>query len=451
MGMGVKMTKKEKLKKKVGNIVPKPTKPKKPDLDTGPIEVNESEGGTAEHIGAEDEVFESLNGIERNEHYRFIANQKYFNICVYVLGTVAVAAFIIYGIMHLSSIVQAIRNFLSIISTFIAGFFIAFILNPLVKWLERVLFTKIIPVKRARNRMTYSIVITYIIIVGLIVLGVSYIIPQLATSVSDLVKRQEYLYRDALEFLNSLEERFPQIDFAYIEKKLESMWPQLVNYGTNLVMDVFPRLLSLGISIARVTINVLLSIAISIYMLFDKRGLAKMSVRFVYTLLPAKKAFPLTETLRECGSIFTNFLVGKTIDSTIIGIICFVAMSIVGLPFAMLVSVIVGITNMIPYFGPFIGAIPGILLFLFLNPMDAVIFTIMIFIIQQFDGWVLGPLILGEKTGMGPLWIIFAITVGGAYWGVLGMFLGVPVIAVIAYLMNRLIDEKLKKKHVDIK
>jgi predicted PurR-regulated permease PerM len=116
------------------------------------------------------------------------------------------------------------------------------------------------------------------------------------------------------------------------------------------------------------------------------------------------------------------------------------------LPYALLLSVIVGVTNMIPYFGPFIGAVPGILLFLVIDPVKAVILAIIILAIQQFDGWVLGPYILGEKTGIGPLWVIFAITIGGAYFGVLGMFLGVPVVAVVSFLLTRAIDFNLKKK-----
>ena len=133
-----------------------------------------------------------------------------------------------------------------------------------------------------------------------------------------------------------------------------------------------------------------------------------------------------------------------------IGIICFIATSLLDLEYAVLISVIVGITNMIPYFGPFIGAVPGVVLYLCIKPLDAVVFVIMIFILQQFDGWVLGPKILGDSTGLSPLWVIFGITVGGAYGGVIGMFLGVPVVAVAAYLLNQAVSGVLKKKRIDI-
>ena len=138
------------------------------------------------------------------------------------------------------------------------------------------------------------------------------------------------------------------------------------------------------------------------------------------------------------------------IDSLIIGILCFIIMLILHLPYALLISVIVGITNMIPYFGPFIGAVPGVIIFFFINPKLSLIFIIMILALQQFDGLYLGPKILGDLTGIKPLWVIFGVTVGGALFGVMGMFLGVPTVAVLSYLFGILIEKKLKKKGISL-
>jgi predicted PurR-regulated permease PerM len=132
----------------------------------------------------------------------------------------------------------------------------------------------------------------------------------------------------------------------------------------------------------------------------------------------------------------------------IIGVLCFLLMLILRLPYAFLISIVVGITNMIPYFGPFIGAVPGILVILFISPVQALIFAIMILCLQQFDGLILGPKILGSSTGMTPLWIIFAITVGGSLAGIIGMFLGVPVVAFLNYLGDRYLSHLLRKKHI---
>lgn len=137
-------------------------------------------------------------------------------------------------------------------------------------------------------------------------------------------------------------------------------------------------------------------------------------------------------------------------DSLIIGILCFIAMSILQLPYSLLLSVIVGITNMIPYFGPIIGAIPGFVIYLFIDPKLSLFFAIMILILQQFDGLYLGPKILGDLTGIKPLWVIFGIVIGGAYFGAVGMFLGVPTVAVFMYLADLFIESKLKKKKIDL-
>ena len=152
----------------------------------------------------------------------------------------------------------------------------------------------------------------------------------------------------------------------------------------------------------------------------------------------------------QCNHIFNGFLFGKVIDSLIIGLLCLIAMTILRLPFALLLSVIVCITNLIPYFGPIFGAIPGVLIYLFMDPKLSLVFAIMILILQQFDGLYLGPKILGDLTGIKPLWVIFGITVGGAYFGVIGMFLGVPTVAVFMYLVDLFMEKKLQKKKLQL-
>ena len=183
-------------------------------------------------------------------------------------------------------------------------------------------------------------------------------------------------------------------------------------------------------------------------MLYDKKRLMRSCWKIIYAFLPQKRIPACHEILSECNRLFSSFVVGKFIDSSIIGVLCFILMTILRLPDGLLISVIVGVTNMIPYFGPFIGAIPGILILLFVKPVKALIFAIMVLCLQQFDGLILGPKILGDSTGMKPLWIIFAITVGGSMFGVIGMFLGVPVVAIINYLFDLYLQYRLKKKNI---
>jgi predicted PurR-regulated permease PerM len=164
--------------------------------------------------------------------------------------------------------------------------------------------------------------------------------------------------------------------------------------------------------------------------------------------MPKKTADTTRKVLRESASIFSSFIIGKVVDSLIIGIICFICMTIFRFPYALLISVAVGVTNIIPYFGPYIGGVIGGIIILIVNPVKVIFFAIMILVIQQFDGLYLGPKILGEKTGLRPLWVIFSIIVGGKLFGVIGMFLGVPCVAVISYILNLIIEYLLKKKNI---
>ena len=281
-----------------------------------------------------------------------------------------------------------------------------------------------------------------------------YVIPQITDSIvsvaGDVTVQLNEIYEKRFTYESMLQEYFPEIDLKFIADKIEEMWPTLLSAMTNLTKDLVPKVIGMTVSVARLAINILLSIAISIYMLFDRRKLLKMGTQVVYAVLPTARAKLFCVRMRECSRIFSGFVSGKALDSLIIGIICFIATSLLGLEYAVLISVIVGITNMIPYFGPFIGAVPGVVLYLCIKPVDAVVFVIMIFVLQQFDGWVLGPKILGDSTGLSPLWVIFGITVGGAYGGVIGMFLGVPMVAVAAYLLNQAVSGVLKKKRIDV-
>ena len=186
---------------------------------------------------------------------------------------------------------------------------------------------------------------------------------------------------------------------------------------------------------------------ISIYIILDMKKLKRSARKVVYALSPKKKEQEVWETMKQCSHIFNGFLIGKMIDSLIIGILCLIAMSILKLPYALLLSLIVCITNMIPYFGPIIGAIPGVMIYLFIDIRYAFIFALMILILQQFDGNYLGPKILGNSVDLNPLWIILAVLIGGAFMGPVGMFVGVPVFATIKTFASEYVNRKYIEKY----
>ena len=302
-----------------------------------------------------------------------------------------------------------------------------------------------------------AIILAYVIVLGVIAVGMVFAVPQIINSIRDLTERIPVVYRSIFNFLIRFEKRhpelwelFPDMDIKTLNQQLAGIFPNIVGYGSKLLGNLLPAVYSFSVSIVKGLINLLLAIFISIYMIFSKDTFKYDAKRMVYAIFSKEKGDVICETCAECNDIFSSFLISKAIDSLIIGILCFILMTILQLPYAVLLSVIVGITNMIPYFGPFIGAIPGVLIYLCTDWKVALVFAIMILCLQQFDGLILGPKLLGQSTGLSPIWVIFGITVGGAYFGVVGMFVGVPVVAVIAYLCNRFVSARLSKRNVSI-
>lgn len=382
--------------------------------------------------------------------HKFQTNRNYFIISIYALTVIAIGTIIISLILNFSYTVSAIKQVINVLSPFIVAFFIAYILNPIVIAIDNRFLLKILKIKREKLRKILAILLSYLIVIGIIAISLFYIIPELITTLSELNGTIANVSGKAVFYIQNLEETFPYIDFGIVEDKITGAIPEIISYGTNLLSNIFPTLINISVSIIRVIINIILSIVISCYMLSDKKTLKKNVKRIIYSFVPVSKANRLFSNAKECNSIFNRFIVGKTIDSLIIGIICYILMRILQLNYAILLSVIVGITNMIPYFGPFIGAVPGVILFLVIDPIKAIIFAFMILVLQQFDGLYLGPKILGESTGLKPLWVIFGITVGGACFGVIGMFLGVPITAVIAYLLDKAITHRLEQKNITV-
>lgn len=376
---------------------------------------------------------------------KFESNKKYFTISVYTVCVVLISTIGIRAIFHWSETVSFLSSLLQKLSPFLTGAFMAYMIHPLVKKLESSIFSERLHLRSERLRRFLSILIAYLMVIGLVILFFIFIIPQLAKSIYDLLLAMPSV-NEMKRWLATIEKYFPNFDWVLVEKPLNDVIPKLFSGVTSVLSNLIPLVYSASLSVVQWLINMIISIIISCYVLSDSRLLSKNFKKLLFVLLPEKKYLSLMSTLKECNNIFGGFLIGKLIDSLIIGTICMIILSLLRFPFAVLISVIVCITNMIPYFGPFIGAIPGFFIILIVNPRKAFLFLLIILIIQQFDGLYLGPKILGNSTGLRPLWIIFAITAGGWAAGPAGMFLGVPCVAVIAYLINRFLDRKLQEK-----
>ena len=331
--------------------------------------------------------------------------------------------------------------FINILSPFAGGIVIAYILDPMVKFFYARLF------KEKKGTRGFAILLAYAVAILLLMLLAWLVVPQIVNSIGMLFTNFPSYIQGVQEMLLYVQSEYG-IDLQQATKMLddsEAMVKEIYAMAT----DAMPQIVASIGSVASNFVAIFTSIAASIYMLADKDHLLHQLRTLAHAFLPEKVA---SNTLRICHYAnvnFTGFFVGKIIDSAIIGVITFVAMTILRLDFAVLISVFIGITNIIPVFGPFIGAIPSVFILLLIDPLQAVIFCVLILIIQQLDGNFIGPKILGSSIGISALWILFSIVVGGDLFGIVGMIVGVPVFATLYGLAQEFVHYALDKRGID--
>lgn len=342
---------------------------------------------------------------------------------------------------NLNYFVGGIGKFINILSPFAGGVVIAYILDPVVKLFYHKLF------KEKKGIRWLAILLAYLAAILLIVLLAWLVIPQIVNSIVMLFTNFPSYIQGIQDVLTMIQDRFG-VDLSQATKMLDDS-EAMVKEVYSLASSAMPQIVaSLG-SVASNFVSTFTSLAASIYMLADKKHLLHQLRTLAHAFLPEKVA---ENTLRICHYAnvnFTSFFIGKIIDSAIIGVITFVAMTILRLDFAVLISVFIGITNIIPVFGPFIGAIPSIFILLLVNPIQAAIFCVLILIIQQLDGNFIGPKILGSSIGISALWILFSIVVGGDLFGIVGMVVGVPVFATLYGLAQEFVHYLLDRRGID--
>ena len=331
--------------------------------------------------------------------------------------------------------------FIGIVSPFAGGIVIAYVLDPMVKFFYTKLF------KEKKKTRGFAILLAYLVAILLLVLLAWLVIPQIVDSIAMLFTNFPSYIQSVQDMLGMAQERFG-VDLSSATKVLDDS-EAMVKEIYSMASAAMPQIVASIGSVASNFVAIFTSIAASIYMLADKEHLLHQLRTLAHAFLPEKAA---ENTLRICHYAnvnFTGFFVGKIIDSAIIGVITFVAMAILRLDFALLISVFIGITNIIPVFGPFIGAIPSIFILLLVDPIQAVIFGVLILVIQQVDGNFIGPKILGSSIGISALWILFSIVVGGDLFGIVGMVVGVPVFATLYGLAQEFVHYTLDKRGID--
>lgn len=362
----------------------------------------------------------------------------------YIIAMLAACTTVIMLIVNWSATVAAIGKVIQVMMPFILGFLFAYLILPMIRAFTR-LFDHISHGRGTNVKKALAMLLSYIIVIGAVTVIVIFIAPQIVQSVKELGKTVEKGYGYIKTHPTSFLDWIPFVNTVEVMDKLKQNIDSIL---VGMSSHVFPQIYSIFTSTFVLFYDIFFGIVISIYLTWGKDELVRSTRRLVIAFTPQKYSENFWNKLVNCNHIFNGFLLGKVIDSLIIGLITFVAMLIFGFPYPVLLSVIVCITNMIPYFGPIIGGIPGVAIYLFIDPMLALWFALLILAVQQFDGWVLGPWILGDKTGIRPLTVILGITVGGAYFGVLGMFLGVPTVAVLQYLGSEFVKSRFKKKGI---
>jgi predicted PurR-regulated permease PerM len=337
------------------------------------------------------------------------------------------------------SLWQFVKIVIGLLLPFVWGFGIAYILNPLMKSFETYL----------KLPRLLSLTFTYMILIFMIYLAVTGIIPSIASSIRDIIDNGPTYFASLQSFLLQASERIESFDAINLEQlfdkwSLENMMAAASANLNKALSAMFFGVLGFAASILKFVVG----LALSIYLLKDKEKFMAGIKRSTYAHFEKGTADGLCDLVRESDSLFTKFIIGKMVDSLIIGIMAYIGFILLGIRYPILLALIVGITNMIPYFGPFIGAVPAVLITLFYSPVQALWVLIFITALQQFDGYVLGPKILGDSVGVKPFLIILAILLGGGLFGLLGMFLAVPTVAVIRNYYKRYVERRLAEKGI---
>lgn len=375
--------------------------------------------------------------------------KKRFNKLASVLICITFAVFLLFIKDQFGVIWEVICNVASVLTPVLYGFAIAYILNFPYRFLRNKVFGKIKSKSFQKFNKPLSLVLTYVIVLGLVTFMVANMIPQLYQSITGLVTDFPSMlstFKDnTSDFVNWLSNY--GINISEIESVNTYIGDQLSQVLSVDNLNKISNLLIPAVTnTAMFFYNWIIGIILSVYMLASKEFLTKQLKRFCTAFLPTKWMPTIYEIISVTDNKCGKFLVGKILDSTIIGVLSFICMTILGIPYALLISVIVGVCNIIPFFGPFISAIPCGLLLLMISPIDCLKFVIMVFILQQIDGNFIGPKIVGSQVGLAGFWSLFSVIIAGGLFGVEGMILGTPIFAAIYTLLGKVVRRRVNMK-----
>lgn len=393
---------------------------------------------------------EKMDGRRENIHLAKIG--------VMVFITFVCCILFFFSVLRYQGFANGWHKVISAAQPIIIGLVLAYLLNPVMKFFERHLyrlFKDRMKTDQKARKMARGIAITcsIIFLIVVIVLLIAAIVPSVINSIMRIV---DTLPANVANLVKMMQEgHLGNYEVAdTIGDVLTKLTDYVENWATKTLLPqartCLIQITSGVINMVKAMFNFVIGIIVAVYVLMIKERLIGQSKKVVYAVFKPKQGNIIVETMHKANDIFGGFIIGKIIDSAIIGVICYVGCSILRIPDTMLVSAIIGVTNIIPLFGPFIGAVPALLLVVIQSPWHALYLLIFIIVLQQVDGNIIGPKILGNSTGLTSFWVMFAILIGGGMFGFLGMLLGVPVFALMYYIVRRLVNHGVAKKQLPV-
>ncbi|MBC7088495.1 MAG: AI-2E family transporter [Tissierellales bacterium] len=372
-------------------------------------------------------------------------NKKYTTISVYSVIVIIISIIFYMIISQFGLFLSSINRYIKVFEPFIIGFAIAYLANFLVRLIEVKMLNKALKnQENTKFKRAISILVSYIILFLGLFLFFYMMVPQLINSLTgafySIINNYNNLSENIVEFINKL-----NISQNYIND-IVSRWNDFVDNMINYISNSLPLIGNFASRLFSSIWNIVLGVIISIYMLIDKERFSLLLKKIDFSIFSKERALRNIELTKRADNIFGRFLVGKIIDSIIIAIITYIALRITKMPYPVLISFIIGVTNIIPFFGPFIGAIPSFFIILFVSPIKALWFLVIILLIQQLDGNIIGPKILGDSLGISAFWILFSLLISGKIFGFIGLIIGVPLFVFIYSIVKDNVEKRLKKK-----
>ena len=378
-------------------------------------------------------------------------------LMIFIVGALLIIFNQIVG--NYESFSEGVGTIKTIISPFIYGFVMAYLLSPIYNATVRGLYKLLGKYFKNKQRLfsfckLVASVVAVVCLIGAVAGLIALIVPQVIESLTGILKSLPQRLTQLSALFNDITSK---MDNKRLAMRMSEIYAQV---QTNLIELAQTKLLpGMGTLVGQVStqvlltlktmMNVMIGVMACVYMLNSKERFQGQFKKVILATLPKEKAEAVFDFAKFTNRTFGGFINGKIIDSIIIGIICFILMEIFGFPYPILISAIIGITNVIPFFGPFIGAIPAAIIILLVSPIHALYFMVLIFVLQQVDGNIIGPTILGNTTGIASFWVLFSIVIGGGLFGFIGMVLGVPVFAIIYYYFSRSINKRLEAKGLE--